>query len=587
MHLPRFVTRLVAAVVLIAAASPVTAQSAIADLHGFKPREVKSAAFTTTTTQDVQIDAVGAESGQPWQSFSWIRSMWPANHDEIRRPWTGNAWILDLRTRKVVWELSAANTARGSADTRTFTGTVRLPAGSYAAYYAAFPDNVSVDADGRITTDRSWSLFGRDQMDAFRFVVRGTGRTLAPAEVEALRQAFLPHAVVTLRPGSSERFEQSGFSLDRPTTVDIYAQGEAREDAEFDFGWIINADTRERVWTMTWRDSRNAGGADKNRRETTTRSLPAGRYVAFYATDDSHDPSQWNSPPPSDPDFWGLAVSVPDAAARAAVKTFAYEFVPADATIVALTRIGDSEARRQGFTLNRPMDVRIYALGEGRDGQMFDYGWITGSDGRHRVWEMRYDDTQRAGGDPKNRVIDRTVHLDAGSYVVHYVSDGSHSAAGWNAPAPPDGAHWGITVQSAARPLDKAAVGPYVEAADSSILAQLTEIRDDQHARREFTLARDSDVRIFAVGEGTGGDMDDYGWIEDARTGQRVWEMSYPATERAGGAEKNRRFEGTIRLPAGPYVLHYRTDGSHAFGDWNANPPDEPDMWGVTLYRGR
>ena len=37
-------------------------------------------------------------------------------------------------------------------------------------------------------------------------------------------------------------------------------------------------------------------------------------------------------------------------------------------TIVALTKIGNSESRKQGFTLARPMDVRIYALGEGRDG---------------------------------------------------------------------------------------------------------------------------------------------------------------------------------------------------------------------------
>ena len=69
------------------------------------------------------------------------------------------------------------------------------------------------------------------------------------------------------------------------------------------------------------------------------------------------------------------------------------------------------------------------------------------------------------------------------------------------------------------------------------------------------------------------------------RPGGRVWEMTYGATDNAGGASKNRRFDGTITLPAGDYVLRYQTDGSHAFGSWNADPPDEPEMWGITIYR--
>ena len=103
--------------------------------------------------------------------------------------------------------------------------------------------------------------------------------------------------------------------------------------------------------------------------------------------------------------------------------------------------------------------------------------------------------------------------------------------------------------------------------------------------RKRFTLATESDVRIYAIGESTGRDMADYGWIEDARTGRRVWEMTYRITQHAGGATKNRRFDGTVRLPAGEYVVRYETDGSHAFGDWNAAPPDDPEMWGITVYR--
>jgi hypothetical protein len=63
--------------------------------------------------------------------------------------------------------------------------------------------------------------------------------------------------------------------------------------------------------------------------------------------------------------------------------------------------------------------------------------------------------------------------------------------------------------------------------------------------------------------------------------------MTYRVTEHAGGANKNRRFDGVIRLPAGNYVLRYATDGSHSFGDWNAAPPDDPEAYGITVYRAK
>jgi hypothetical protein len=259
--------------------------------------------------------------------------------------------------------------------------------------------------------------------------------------------------------------------------------------------------------------------------------------------------------------------------------------VPQNATIVALTHIGNDASRKQGFTLTRPMDVRIYALGEGRNGRMFDYGWITSAGSRNRVWTMSYDNTEPAGGDRKNRLFDTTIHLDKGSYVVHYVSDDSHSAEEWNAAAPPDGRRWGITLLSPQGPIDRAAISPYDEKNDPSIIAELTGVRDDEQVRKNFSLDRETDVRIYALGEGSGGDLVDFGWIEDARSGRRVWEMTYRTTEHAGGASKNRRFDGVVRLPAGNYVLRYETDGSHSFGNWNAAAPDDPEGWGITVYR--
>jgi hypothetical protein len=555
--------------------------AALTDLHGFGPRQLKSQSFVLETSQDVQIEAVGAQSSSTGSKLSAVASM--LQHDgKEAPPWSGNAWILEANSRKVVWELSASMTTRGGNSTREFKGSVRLAAGSYTAYYASFPDgDYWTDENGKTKSDRKWHWFGDEPVEDFKLVIRGNGRALAEKPSPPASAA----TIVSLRGDSHEQLAESGFVLTRPTEIDISSEGEARSDGEFDFGWIINADSRATVWHFSWRDSQPAGGAAKNRVVQTSKSLPAGRYAAFYATDDSHDPSEWNAPPPYDPESWGLTLSVKDRDARAAVKTFAYEHVPQNATIVALTHVGNDASRKQGFTLTRAMDVRIYALGEGRSGRMFDYGWITGAGSRDRVWTMNYDNTVPAGGDRKNRLVDTTIHLEKGSYIVHYVSDDSHSADEWNAAAPPDGRRWGITVLSAQGPLDRAAVMPYDEKSDPSILAQLTEIRDDDQVRKPFALDRETDIRVYAIGEGSGGDMVDYGWIEDAKTGRRVWEMTYRTTEHAGGASKNRRFDGVIRLPAGNYVLRYETDGSHSFGNWNAAPPDDPEAWGITVYR--
>ena len=570
----------------VALASPVAAQvSTLVNLDDFGPRQIKSQSFALASADNIQIEAAGAELTDKNGKNHWVASMGERNGKAVP-PWSGNAWILDAQSRHVVWELSESTTTHGSRGLREFKGSINLPAGSYTAYFASFPDGEYwTDDNAKLKTNRKWHWFGDQPVEQFKLVVRGKGQTRSTADVDRLRAADTSAAIVSLRGRFHEQFEEGGFALAKPTEIQIAAQGEAREDGEFDFGWIIDADTRTPVWRFTWRNSQPAGGAPKNRQINTKIVLPAGRYAAFYATDDSHDPSEWNAQPPHDPDAWGLTLSVSDRTARAMVTAFDYEFVPQNATIIALTGIGNNAAKKQGFTLPRPMDLRIYALGEGRNGRMFDYGWITSGDSRKRVWTMEYDATESAGGDSKNRKVDTAIHLDKGNYIVHYMSDDSHSAEEWNAAAPPDGRHWGITVLAANGPADKAAVMPYDEKRDPAIVAELTGIRDDEQVRKTFSLARETDLRIYALGEGSGNEMADYGWIEDAKSGRRVWEMTYRLTDHAGGAKKNRRFDGVIRLPAGEYVLRYESDGSHSFGDWNAAPPDDPEAWGITVYR--
>jgi CubicO group peptidase (beta-lactamase class C family) len=116
------------------------------------------------------------------------------------------------------------------------------------------------------------------------------------------------------------------------------------------------------------------------------------------------------------------------------------------------------------------------------------------------------------------------------------------------------------------------------------IIAQITQVRDNEDKSVAFSLSVNQDVRIFAIGEGQTGQMFDYGWIENIDKGLPVWEMQEPKTTHAGGAGKNRKVDLVITLPAGNYKLRYKSDDSHAFDQWNSLPPDI-NFWGIAIYK--
>jgi hypothetical protein len=574
---------------LFVCAATLSQSQSLVDIRDLTPREHRTAGFVLAAPQELRVAAVGADPRPEDRRKNRDEGSW---QDDDRATWPAAAWILDARTRQVVWDLRAAETNRSSSGLRRFTGTVRLPAGVYEAHYASY-------AAAWTSTDGSFisglrQLAGRVRYGGpyvddgsykeFALTITGAGRAASDSEIAAATKAFTTSAIARLEPepDGSARY---GFALTRPTDVEVYTIGEVRRDGAFDYGWIINADTRARVWQMDYAHSEPAGGAAKNRMARETLRLPAGRYVAYFVCDDSHDPDEWNNVPALDPTFWGLTLRVADATARTGVRPFAYEPVPAGQTLVSLTGIGDGAARSAGFTLRRAMDVRVYAIGEGVNDEMVDYAWIVDATRHARVWTMRYEDTQPAGGAEKNRLFDGTVHLEAGSYLVHYASDDSHSAGEWNSAPPAEERYWGVSVFPASGRLDSAVVAPFERGPNGTVIAALVEMKDDERAHTPFRLDRETTLRVYALGEGVNGEMVDYGWIEDATNGRVVWEMDYDATEPAGGARKNRSFEGTVRLAAGSYVLHYKSDGSHSYDDWNDDAPDDGDNWGITLYR--
>ncbi len=503
------------------------------------------------------------------------------------------AWILASATRQVVWEMEDADRKRGARWLMNISDTVDLPRGDYEVYYSTVPQRHRQEWDNFIT--RFWKeIFDdedrvdyyrefREATDAFRLQVRGQGKGYGPEAIEELQAGYTKTAFIKMTALRDAAYERQGFEVKAPVQVEVYAVGEARKDGTFDYGWLMDADTRKPVWKMTYRDSEYAGGARKNRQVRRRLDLKPGRYVAIFATDDSHAFGAWNAAPPNDPLFWGLTLRVTQPSDLRKIRLYDYRDVEKKNVIVAFTRLRDNECRAKGFTLKRPLKVRIYAIGEGRRGEMFDYAWIVDAHTHQRVWEMDYYDTEHAGGGEKNRLYDGVIQLEKGSYILYAVTDDSHSYWEWNTAPPSDRDRWGVTLMATEDDFHPDDVEAYAPERDRGILARLVQMGDYEHQKAPFGLDKDSRVRIYAIGEGMRGRMYDYAWIED-ENGKVVWEMSYRQTRHAGGADKNRLFDDVIRLPRGNYYLYYESDDSHSFGDWNAAPPYDPGNWGVTLY---
>lgn len=293
--------------------------------------------------------------------------------------------------------------------------------------------------------------------------------------------------------------------------------------------------------------------------------------------------------------------------------------------ILGLHGLEAAEVRQQGFTLPRAMKIHVYARGGGlrsffhrEEGQpLFAYGWILNATTREVVWQMDGSNIKRNW---EYWVADRYIDLPAGSYEAYFANHGFAQSllfAQWSRnidrrALPPAGQregrrhshgfleaigadessllrHWRDQVGNYGMELYVAG-GQAAEVSTfeaplrwKNIFLSLPAATDDGHWSQAFHVSRPTTVHIYAEGEGSGRRMHDYGWITNARTRARVWEMTMDKSQFAGGARKNRRQVETLQLPAGDYEATFVTDDSHSPADWNAAPPCDPGMYGLTL----
>jgi hypothetical protein len=542
--------------------------------------QVMVGGFTLNSEGTVNIKAIGAGGKQEIKRIT--------NFQIDPQNMFAYAWILDATKRELVWRMTINNSTGDWWDkwNRVFEDEVTLPAGKFEVYYSTV-EPTYYGSENLGISDLWDKIFGRDNWwedhsSTWKIELKDVDRVYSDSDLFKYQQAVKNSLIINLTRMGDSVNKSAGFTLLKPASLKVYAIGEGWDDEMYDYAYIIDAETRERIWEMKYRHTEHAGGAIKNRVSLETIDLSPGDYIVYYRSDDNHSYDSWNANPPYDPEFWGVTISGDgDDFDRSIVETFEER---EGKIVVRLDKLGDYEDVSEGFTVVRPMKLRIYAVGEGRDGKMFDYGWIEEARTGRKVWEMEFRDTDEAGGDFKNRRYDRILHFEPGSYIVHFVTDDSHSYDNFNKKGPDDKEAWGIRIYTIGKKDDSNYVRRYNPERDKNIIVQLIRIGDDEHVRQKFTLLSDTDIRIYAIGEGDWDEMYDYAWIENYKTGKIVWKMKYKSTRRAGGNIKNRVFDGTILLRAGTYVAHYRTDDSHAFGSWNTDAPRDKSNWGITIY---
>jgi len=512
-------------------------------------------------------------------------------------------WILDLATRRPVWSLPVAPGEETRGENWSAEETIELPPGAYSAYYAAYGGSIDIEkilenwippwlGSGKVklidphklkSTSgpyRDWNSEGNP--NAWGLWVSAVDRGFVHAPFPSARPEPFPDAVVRLFPLKDNERRRVRLVVDRPVSFSVWATGEYSEgqDDFVDGAWILRLDDGRRVFALEMEETEDAGGHYRNRLFEGPLRLEAGRYQVTVASDDSHASDSWNSSPPWDPESWGFAMSLTDVADRNFVQV---EAAAGDGTpAVALVRVQDNETRCQSFEVKRPTRVLVRALGEAtKPDQYADFGWIEDRMTFETVWEMDSSPSLPAGGAAKNREVESIVTLPVGSYNVCYATDDSHAYSDWNQTAPSEPENWGIRLFE----IDPDARGSIVVGAkgEGPAVISAAPVGSHEHVTRTFSSDGATRVQIIAIGEGDEDELVDLGWIENLDTGKIVWDMEREESQWAGGAQKNREVRTTLTLPPGRYALHFETDDSHAFGDWNAAPPRQPHLWGVTL----
>ena len=257
------------------------------------------------------------------------------------------------------------------------------------------------------------------------------------------------------------------------------------------------------------------------------------------------------------------------------------------------------------FKLHKDTTVHVKSAGlvvpssmiDGQGTRYYYYGWIIDSSTRKPVWDSRSRSNKN-----KQWVFeyDGELTLKKGNYEIYYAAirdTFNRAVVSKNKYKDRRGkrnnrgifrkykSKLNVTVTAPRGAMNGFATESLIKARLKKVPIALVRAGDDARMSADFELAKETRLRIYALGEAIvrDGDIHDYGWITNADSGEIVWFMGVRAASYAGGTNRNIQVRKQIVLPAGRYRAHYITDDSHAYGVWNSMPPDDPFFWGMTI----
>ena len=411
-----------------------------------------------------------------------------------------------------------------------------------------------------------------------------------------------PGVVVSLSGLEVDDLESTAFRVvDEPTMVEISATGSRQIDTLLAaYPWIIRSSDRSLVWRLRADASDGSEGGMLVSTSQIVELDPDTYEVYFASYGHPQEPvaepegfidkiiasfndefEKWRT----ESNKWQVIIKAPTPESKNRLKA-ADRVREITENPLEIWNSGSSDSKSVAeftFETERSMNVLVECMGTVSDESSI--GWIEHVGTGDHLWDMTESGSMHAGGDERNRVCREEVALDEGIFRAVYKSDRKHSHKHWSGNPPYDPLSWGLRI-SALSPEDYDAVAPFDPFESLPKIVSLTGIGEDALVSYTFRVEEAMRVLIHAVGEGyTSSDrMFDYAWLVDEKRRKEVWKMSARDSKHAGGASKNRRAEVVLELGPGAYTVHYKSDGSHSYGDWNDDPPLSPQRWGVTVF---
>ncbi len=380
---------------------------------------------------------------------------------------------------------------------------------------------------------------------------------------------------------------QQAFQVSGPLRVVIDAVGsiDERQGATglAAYSWITRAHTGEVVWSMNASNTRQDGSLAYVDEEELV--LDTDSYILNFA---SYGQLQRRSNLTfrKDRRKWHVTIHAPDN--KDALRTITRPLASnSDNKTWDAVSLRGEEKREILFEVHRSAEFEIHAIGQlgsQDEVQPVDYSRIEDAVSGHVVWQLSRDNTDWAGGIQENRIFKGQRILPPGVYRAIAVTNNAHHYGSWvgNPPFYPEG--WGLHISTS----DTEEVSTFDPWMQRDPIIRVTQVGDDEQYAQPFIVEDTAAVVLYALGEITGPENGyDLAWLEKQEsTGEsRIrWQMSYENSVHAGGARKNRKEIEFLRLEPGVYRLHYESDGSHAYNNWNSDEPDYPERWGVAMF---